>query len=94
MKRLALALVLSMVPAAARADCSSEDRAELAQMGYTTEQIDAQCGSGQNAFAPPTGQAASYCQTAYGYCALPSLAAAGDSCMCESQYGPIPGVAQ
>ena len=53
MIRFGFLLVLLMAPAAAYAECASEDRIELAQMGYTEAQIDAQCNSGQNAFAPP-----------------------------------------
>jgi hypothetical protein len=38
--------------------CASEDRVALAQMGYTSEQIDAQCGSGGNPFVTPSMPAA------------------------------------
>jgi hypothetical protein len=93
MVRFGLLLALLMAPTVAFAECASEDRIALAQMGYTEAQIDAQCNSGQNAFAPPA-DAAGYCVTQYGYCPLPSSAPAGTSCSCDSQYGPIPGVAQ
>ena len=94
MTRFGCMLVLLIAPIAAHAECSSEDRIDLAQMGYSEAQIDAQCNSGQNAFAPPQGQAASYCKTQYGYCQVPSSTAAGDSCVCESDYGPLPGIAE
>jgi hypothetical protein len=94
MIRLGFLLALLMVPAVANAECASEDRIELAQMGYTEAQIDAKCNSGQNAFAPPPDAAAGYCATQYGYCPLPYSAPAGSSCSCDSQYGPIPGMAQ
>jgi hypothetical protein len=94
MIRFGFLLVLLTAPAAAYAECASEDRIELAQMGYTEAQIDAKCNSGQSAFAPPQDSAAGYCATQYGYCQLPYSAPVGSSCSCDSQYGPIPGVAQ
>jgi hypothetical protein len=72
MIRFGCMLVLLMAPVAAYAECSSEDRIDLAQMGYSEAQIDAQCNSGQNAFAPPQSPEATYCKTQYGYCPLPS----------------------
>ena len=94
MIRFGCMLVLLTAPIAAYAECSSEDRSELAQMDYSEAQIDAQCNSGQNAFAPPQGAETYSCKTQYGSCQLPSATAAGNSCVCDSEYGPLPGVAE
>ena len=94
MTRFGCVLILLMAPIAAHAECSSEDRIDLAQMGYSEAQIDAQCNSGQNAFAPTQGSEAAYCKTQYGYCPLPSSTVAGSSCVCESELGTLPGIAE
>ena len=85
---------LSLAPAAAHAECSSEDRASYAQMGYTETQIDAQCNGGSAAVDPSPGPEAAVCATPAGYCPLSSSMAAGSGCICNSQDGPIAGVAQ
>lgn len=83
------------MPTAALADCSSEDRIALAEMGYSEAQIDQQCSSGQNAFAPPpTYGSATTCATQWGSCPLSQPGQPGAGCWCPSPYGPIPGVAQ
>jgi hypothetical protein len=85
---------LSLAPAAAHAECSSEDRISYAQMGYTEAQIDAQCNGSSAPVDGPQSFAAAVCVTPAGYCPLSSSMAAGSSCICDSQDGPIPGVAQ
>jgi hypothetical protein len=78
------------------ADCSSEDRIELAEEGYSETQINQQCSSGQNAFAPPPGYgAAMTCVTQWGSCALSQPSQPGFRCACITPYGnEIAGVAQ
>jgi hypothetical protein len=89
-----LLLALSLASAAAHAECSSEDRASYAQMGYTEAQIDAQCNGGSAPSDSSPGPEATVCATPAGYCPLSSSMAAGNGCMCDSQDGPIAGVAQ
>ncbi|HEX6011606.1 MAG TPA: hypothetical protein VFY87_07350 [Geminicoccaceae bacterium] len=69
--------------------CASEDRIALAEMGYTSEQIDAQCGSGGNPFVTPSMPAAQLCMTAAGSCYLGEFVAVGDSCWCPTGYGDV-----
>lgn len=69
--------------------CSSEDRIALAQMGYASEQIDAQCGSGGNPFVTPSMPAAQICATPIGSCYLGEAVAVGDSCWCPTPFGDV-----
>jgi hypothetical protein len=70
--------------------CASEDRIALAQMGYTSEQIDAQCGgSGGNPFVTPSMPAAQICATAAGSCYLGEFVPVGESCWCPTGYGDL-----
>jgi hypothetical protein len=69
--------------------CASEDRVALAQMGYTSEQIDAQCGSGGNPFVTPSMPAAQVCVTAGGRCYLGEFVPVGESCWCPTGYGDV-----
>jgi hypothetical protein len=70
--------------------CSSEDRVALAQMGYTSEQIDAQCGSsGGNPFVTPSMLAVQICATAAGSCYLGEFVPVGESCWCPTGYGDV-----
>jgi hypothetical protein len=94
MSRFAFAAALLMAPSIAWAECASEDRAAMAQMGYTTTQIDALCNSVQDAFAPPQAAEAFYCTTQYAFCPLQAPAPVGSPCLCASLYGPIPGIAE
>jgi len=87
-------LALSLAPVVAHAECSSEDRISYAQMGYTEAQIDAQCSGGSAPADPSAGPEAAVCATPAGYCPLSSSMAAGSGCICDSQDGPIAGVAQ
>jgi hypothetical protein len=76
--------------------CSSEDRIALAQMGQTTEQIDAQCGgSGGNPFVTPSMPTATQCVTQAGSCYLGVQLSVGSQCYCPAGYGNVVyGVAQ
>lgn len=75
--------------------CSSEDRRELAIMGYTSQQIDAQCGSGGNPFVTPSMPVARICSTRAGSCYLGERLAVGSQCWCPTRYGTaIGGVAR
>lgn len=75
--------------------CSSEDRIAMAQMGQTTEQIDAQCGSGGNPFVTPSMPTATQCVTPAGSCYLGVQLSVGSQCYCPSGYGNVVyGVAQ
>jgi hypothetical protein len=89
---LPLGALLAMSPAALA--CSSEDRIALAQMGYTIQQIDAQCGAG-NPFVTPSMPDASACVTQIGSCYLSVRATVGSQCWCQTGSGhTVPGVAQ
>jgi hypothetical protein len=84
----------SVLPGQALA-CSSEDRIALAEIGYTSEQIDAQCGSGGNPFVTPSMPAAQLCTTAAGSCYLGEFVPVGGSCWCPTAHGDVaPGVAR
>lgn len=75
--------------------CSSEDRRELALMGYTSAQIDAQCGSGGNPFVTPSMPIATVCVTRLGSCYLGEQIPVGSQCWCPTIYGnPVGGVAR
>jgi hypothetical protein len=74
--------------------CSTEDRIELAQMGLTSAQVDAACGSGGNPFVTPSLPAASVCATRYGYCGLANRADVGNQCGCPIGGGWTLGVAR
>ncbi len=92
--RLAVSLGAVLASGAALA-CSSEDRIALAQMGYTTAQIDAQCGSGGNPFVTPSLPMASVCVTAAGSCYLGAPMPVGNACGCPTGFGgAVYGVAQ
>jgi hypothetical protein len=95
-KALWIVLLLAvLLPHSAANACSSEDRAELAQEGYTSDQIDAQCGSGGNPFVTPSMPTASMCTTQVGTCYLGAQATVGDQCWCQTGYGNvIAGVAR
>jgi hypothetical protein len=85
-------LTLLLLPLAVHAECASEDRIDMALAGLTQEQIDAQCGSDQNYYAPPQDIPAAYCVTQFGSCPMPYAVPRGASCSCDSPGGPIPGV--
>ncbi|MCQ8106288.1 hypothetical protein NP590_19440 [Methylomonas sp. SURF-2] len=88
-------LILLLLPNTSALACSSEDRSSLAMMGYTSEQIDAQCGSGGNPFVTPSMPIASYCVTAVGSCYLNNRVAVGSQCWCPTGYGnAVYGVAR
>ena len=90
-----LAILCVGLPAAALADCSSEDRIEMAEEGLSEAQIDAQCNSGQNYFAPPQSYGtATTCVTQAGSCELSQSGQLGGACYCQSPNGPIYGVAR
>jgi hypothetical protein len=72
--------------------CSTEDRIELAQMGFTSEQLDAMCGSGGNPFATPSLPDATACVTRYGDCGLAHRVRAGNQCACTIGGGWTLGV--
>jgi hypothetical protein len=92
---LACILFVSM-PLAALAVCSSEDRIELAEEGYSEAQINAQCSSGTNAFAPPPDFGlGTVCVTQWGSCSLPQPSWRGHGCSCTTSDGnEIPGLVQ
>ena len=56
-------------------------------MGYTSVQIDAQCGSGGNPFVTPSMPAAQVCVTRIGSCYLGEFVAVGNSCWCPTRSG-------
>jgi hypothetical protein len=85
---------LALAPTLAHAECSSEDRASYAQMGYTEAQIDAQCNGGSAPADSSPRLEAAVCVTPAGYCPLSSSMVAGSGCLCDAQDGPIAGVAQ
>lgn len=75
--------------------CSSEDRADLAMMGYTQDQIDAQCSSGGNPFVSPSMPTATVCVTPAGACYLGEVLSVGSNCWCPTGYGtPVSGMAR
>jgi hypothetical protein len=82
-------LVGVVLPGGGTLACASEDRIALAQMGYTSEQIDAQCGSGGNPFVTPSMPAAQVCMTAAGGCYLGEFVPVGESCWCPTGYGDV-----
>jgi hypothetical protein len=80
--------MLIVVPVA-EAGCASEDRIALAQMGYSTAQIDAMCGSGGNPFVTPSLPAATICATPAGSCYLGDRIPVGSQCWCPTRLGHI-----
>lgn len=95
MRMSALMLVLSLLaPTAVRAECTGEDRVDMAQMGMSDEQIDTICNIRPEAGGPARDGEAFYCATADGYCPLPDMTSAGLSCICETAFGPVPGVTE
>ena len=89
---LGLGILLSCDMALA---CSSEDRRELAIMGYTSEQIDAQCGSGGNPFVTPSMPIATICSTRAGSCYMGQRIPVGSQCWCPTRNGSaVAGVAR
>jgi hypothetical protein len=91
--RAAFSIVVLLGCSAALA-CSSEDRIELATMGYSTAQVNAMCGSGGNPFASPSMPSTRYCVTGYGSCTLGNRVQSGSHCGCPAGNGYwIPGVA-
>jgi len=78
--------LLSCQPAFA---CSSEDRIELALMGYTSAQIDAQCGSGGNPFVTPSLPLATVCVTPVGSCSPGGQIPVGSECGCLTRFGNV-----
>jgi hypothetical protein len=91
-----MAGICLLLPHVAMAICSTEDRIDMAQMGMSTAQIDAQCNSGINFYAPPPGfqPSATLCVTAYGACAMATQIPVGSYCECFGPYGRLPGVAR
>jgi len=89
-----LALLLLLLPAAAQAECTREERAAMARIGYNREQIDRLCRLGQDAFPPPAGGTATYCDTQEGFCPLEVPAPVGVPCTCGSSAGPRPGLTE
>lgn len=85
---LALCLV-ALLPGDEALACSSEDRIALAQMGYTSAQIDAQCGSGGNPFVTPSLPTATVCMTQAGFCYLGEQIPVGSRCWCPTGFGGV-----
>jgi hypothetical protein len=72
--------------------CSTEDRIELAQLGFTSEQLETMCGSGGNPFVTPSVPDATVCVTRYGHCGLANRVHAGNQCGCPIGGGWTLGV--
>ena len=88
------ALLLLLLSTGAHAECTREDRASLARLGYNRAQIDRLCKLGQDYFPPPAGATATYCNTQQTFCPLPAPAPAGTGCTCSSPAGPLPGITE
>jgi hypothetical protein len=72
--------------------CSTEDRIEPAQLGFTSEQLETMCGSGGNPFVTPSLPDATVCVTRYGHCGLANRVHAGNQCGCPIGGGWTLGV--
>lgn len=86
---VAFGLGMLIVVPVAEAGCASEDRIALAQMGYTTAQIDAMCGSGGNPFVTPSMPTATVCATPAGGCYLRDQIHVGSKCWCPTGFGHV-----
>ena len=91
--RFAVGAMLLLAAASALA-CSTEDRIAMAQIGYTTVQIDAACLPGADPFMTPSIAAGSVCVTRYGSCGLATRVHAGNQCGCPLVSGWALGVAR
>ena len=90
-KLIAIVLGLGMfiVVPRAQANCASEDRIALGQMGYTSEQIDIMCRSGGNPFVTPSMPTATVCVTRAGGCDLGERVLVGSRCWCPIGFGDV-----
>ena len=61
----------------------------LAQMGYTSAQINAMCNSGDNPFVTPLLPMAMVCATSAGGCYLGEQIPVGSRCWCPRGMGQI-----
>jgi hypothetical protein len=89
MSGLVLGLGLFIAVPDAQAGCASEDRIALGQMGYTSAQINAMCGSGGNPFVTPSLPMATVCVTPAGGCSLGQQTFIGNSCWCPRGMGQV-----
>jgi hypothetical protein len=95
MIRLGSVFALLLLSTSVHAECTREDRASLARLGYSRAQIDLLCKLGEDDFPPPAaGATATYCNTRESFCPLPAPAPAGADCSCSSPAGPLPGTAE
>jgi hypothetical protein len=95
MIRLGSVFALLLLSNSAHAECTKEDRASLARLGYSRSQIDRLCKLGEDDFPPPAaGATATYCNTQQTFCPLPAPAPAGTGCTCSSPAGPLPGITE
>jgi hypothetical protein len=94
MVRLGSLFALLLLSTSAYAECTKEERASLARLGYGRDQIDLFCRQGQDYFPPPAAGTATYCATQETFCPLATPAPAGTGCTCSSPGGPLPGIAE
>jgi hypothetical protein len=94
MIRLGSVFALLLLSTSAHAECTKEEHAAMARLGYNREQIDLLCKLGEDDFPPPAGATATYCNTQESFCPLPTPAPAGAECTCNSPTGPISGVTE
>jgi hypothetical protein len=84
--------VMVLLAASGALACSTEDRIELAQMGFTSGQLDTMCGSGGSPFVTPSLPDPTVCVTRYGNCGLANRVRAGNQCGCPIGGGWTLGV--
>ncbi len=94
MIRLGSVLALLLLSTSVHAECTRDDRASLARLGYSRAQIDRLCKLREDDFPPPAGATATYCNTPETFCPLPTPAPAGTGCICSSPAGPLPGITE
>ena len=95
MIRLGSVLALLLLSTSAHAECTREDRASLARLGYNRAQIDRLCKLAEDDLPlPAAGATAAYCNTQESFCPLPTPAPAGADCTCNSPAGPLPGITE
>jgi hypothetical protein len=86
--------VMALLAASGALACSAEDRIELAQLGFTSGELDTMCGSGGSPFVTPSLPDAAVCVTRYGNCGLANRVRAGNQCGCAIGGGWTLGVAR
>ena len=95
MIRLGSVIALLLLSTSVHAECTREDRASLARLGYSRAQIDLLCKLGEDDFPPPAaGATATYCNTRESFCPLQAPAPAGTGCTSSSPAGPLPGITE